>query len=186
MSQRTYDELEAHLDELRAAPHEEGTLALLVRRPVEDAREVLAEATLDPEKGLVGDRWADSAKVLADGSTDRRDQLNVMPYRMVSFLADAPEGQAQAGDQLYLDLDLSVENLPPGSRIAIGEAVIEVSKKPHTGCSKFNARFGDDARAFVNSEAGRELRLRGLNASIVTGGTVRAGDQVRVVSRPGA
>jgi hypothetical protein len=185
MSPRSFDELEAHLDVLRAAPRDEGTLALLVRRPVEDAREVLTDAVLDAEKGLLGDRWASGPqRFLPDGSVDRHNQLNVMSYRMVSFLAETPEGQALAGDQLYLELDLSVENLPPGSQIAIGEAVIEVSKKPHTGCSKFNARFGEDARAFVNGEAGRELRLRGLNASIVSGGTVRAGDPVRVLSRP--
>ena len=100
--------------------------------------------------------------------------------RLAELVAGGAERIPLAGDQLYLDLDVSVANLPAGSRLAIGDqAVIEVSATPHTGCSKFQARFGNDALRFVNSPVGRALRLRGLNARVVTPGTVRRGDTVR-------
>jgi MOSC domain-containing protein YiiM len=88
-----------------------------------------------------------------------------------------------AGDQLYVDLDLSPVNLPPGTRLALGSAVIEVTDQPHLGCAKFAARFGEEALRFVNSRVGRGLRLRGLNARVVVSGTVRAGDAIRKLTR---
>ena len=94
-------------------------------------------------------------------------------------MAVDPDRRALAGDQLHLDLDLSLANLPPGTRLALGSAVIEVTAKPHLGCAKFVDRFGRDAMRFVNSPVGRELRLRGLNARVVVAGTVRPGDEVR-------
>jgi MOSC domain-containing protein YiiM len=106
--------------------------------------------------------------------------VTVMSARMIGLLGDTAEGRALAGDQLYVDLDISHDNLPAGSRLAIGaNAVLEVSAKPHAGCKKFLARFGEEAVAFVNSETGRQLRLRGLNARVVAGGVVRPGDVVR-------
>lgn len=181
----TATELSAALDELRAAPTVEGTLALVVRRPDVGAREILGEARLDPEDGLVGDNWLlrATSHAIAEGR-HLEAQLNVMSARMVALLADSPEEQALAGDQLYVDLDISHANLPTGARLAIGDpdddgAVIEVTKKPHNGCAKFTARFGDDAVAFVNSEEGKQLRLRGFNARVVRAGTVRPGDPVR-------
>ena len=181
MTHRTTEELLAHVDHLRAAPAEVGTLALVVRRPAVGEREVLDEAVLDVERGLVGDNWLDRATSHMIREGRHLDaQLNVMGARMVRFLGGSADHQALAGDQLYLDLDISVANLPVGSRIAIGAgAVIEVTRKPHNGCAKFRARFGDDALAFVNSAVGKELRLRGFNAQVVTGGTVRPGDRVR-------
>ncbi len=137
-------------------------------------------ASSTKSSGCVGDNWLARARsrAIADGR-HLQSQINVMSARMVGLLADTDDERALAGDQLYVDLDISHTNLPAGSRIAIGpEAVIEVSTKPHTGCAKFTRRFGDDAVAFVNSEVGRELRLRGLNARIVTGGTIRRGDKV--------
>ncbi len=181
----TATELSAALEHLRAAPATEGTLALVVRRPDVGAREILVEGRLDLEDGLEGDNWLSRATshAIAEGR-HLEAQLNVMSARMVALLADAPEEQALAGDQLYVDLDISHANLPTGTRLAIGDpdaggAVIEVTKKPHNGCAKFKARFGDDAVAFVNSEAGRELRLRGFNARVVQPGVVRPGDPVR-------
>jgi len=172
-------ELERHLEHLRAAPADHGTVRLVVRRPDLRVREVIAEGVLDPEKGLLGDNWLlRGSRSRPDGSADPAAQLTVMGHRMVSVLATDPGTQALAGDQLYVDLDLSVENLPAGTRLAVGDAVIEVSAKPHTGCAKFTRRFGDDAVAFVNSETGHELRLRGLNARVITGGTIRPGDKV--------
>lgn len=180
MTATTHD-LTAALDHLRAAPADEGRLALLVRRPAVEEREVLAQGRLDPVHGLIGDNWLSRATshAIAEGR-HLKAQLNVMSARMVALLAESEEQRALAGDQLFLDLDLSHANLPTGSRLAIGEtAVIEVTDKPHNGCAKFRARFGDDALAFVNSEVGKELRLRGFNAQVVAGGVVRPGDVVR-------
>ena len=179
--QRTTDELVAHVDHLRAAPAEVGTLEMVVRRPAVDRRELLEEGLLDPDLGLVGDNWLDRATTHAiESGRHLESQLNVMSARMVRFLADEPAAQALAGDQLFLDLDLSRANLPTGTRLAIGdEAVIEVTAKPHNGCQKFVKRFGHDAMVFVNSEVGKELRLRGFNAYVVSGGVVCPGDKVR-------
>jgi hypothetical protein len=177
----TAADLIAALDHLRAAPSEVGTLTLVVRRPAAGEREVLDEGVLDVEDGMVGDNWLSRAtsRAVAEGR-HLAAQLNVMSGRMVALLADSPEEQALAGDQLFLDLDLSHDNLTTGTRLAIGEtAVIEVTDKPHTGCAKFKRRFGDDAVAFINSEEGRRLRLRGFCARVVTNGTVRPGDVVR-------
>ena len=180
MAHRTYDQLAAKLDFLRAAPPAIGSLELVVRRPVPGERDVLDEGVLDVDLGLVGDGWLARARsrAIAEGR-HFQSQITVMSSRMVGLLDDSVDEQALAGDQLYVDLDISQTNLPAGTRLAIGaEAVIEVSAKPHTGCAKFVRRFGDEAVAFVNSETGRELRLRGLNARIITGGTVRPGDKV--------
>jgi MOSC domain-containing protein YiiM len=166
------------LAHIRAAPTDIGTLRLIVRRPAVDARVVAEEGELDTARGLIGDRWA------AGNRHRRQRQLTVMGARAAAAVAgsDDPATWAPAGDQLYVDLDLSVDALPPGTRLAIGgAAVIEVSAMPHLGCVKFAARFGDDALAGVNSEPGRALRLRGLNAFVVRGGPVRVGDGVRRV-----
>lgn len=183
MTHRTAAELEQYLAHLRAAPSRLGTLDLVVRRPAVDKREVLDEGILDEADGLVGDNWLERAtsRAIAEGR-HLRAQLNVMSARMVSFLAGTTDERALAGDQLYLDLDISQANLPTGTRLAIGnQAVIEVSALPHTGCAKFRRRFGDDALNFVNSEVGKELRLRGFNAQVITGGPVRPADPVRVI-----
>ena len=190
VTHRTADELEAFLPELLAAPKDAGTLDLLVRRPGEDEREVLEEGELDLTVGLVGDTWSVRASTRsADGGPHPDMQLNVMSSRMVGFLAGEADRVPLAGDQLYVDLDLSHDNLPVGSRLVIGDragrhAVVEVTEQPHTGCAKFVERFGPEAMRFVNGRVGRPLRLRGLNARVVTPGRVRPGDPVEVV-RPG-
>ena len=178
MTHLTRDELEAALPQIKAAPTAEGTLELIVRRPGVDAREVLEDGELTLESGLAGDSWLDRAGAEADPDT----QLNVMNARFTALIAGSPDRWALAGDQLYLDLDISEENLPVGSQIAIGETVIEVTAVPHTGCQKFSARFGLDARRFANSELGTALRLRGLNARVVTPGTIHRGDVVHKLS----
>ena len=103
----------------------------------------------------------------------------MMNSRAALLVAHDLDRRALAGDQLYAELDLSTANLPPGTRLAVGSAVLEVTDQPHLGCAKFAARFGTDALRFVNSRVGRELRLRGLNARVVISGTVRTGDQIR-------
>jgi MOSC domain len=172
--------LEAGLDGVRQSPPDIGTIELIVRRPAVDEREHLAEATLDVAGGLLGDTWrARGSSRTADGSAHPAMQVTVMNSRAALLVARSPRRRALAGDQLYVDLDLSPVNLPPGTRLALGSAVIEVSCEPHLGCAKFAARFGDDAWRLVNSRVGRALRLRGLNARVVISGKVRRGDEIR-------
>jgi MOSC domain-containing protein YiiM len=179
----TAETLEAGLDEIRRSPATEGRVELIVRRPAVDQRESLSDAVLDPDEGLVGDTWRVRGSVkAADGSAQADKQVTIMNARVASLVAATDDRRALAGDQFYVDLDISQTNLPPGSRLALGETVVEVSDKPHLGCHKFAARFGKDALRFVNSPVGRELRLRGLNARIVTPGRVRVGDVVRKIS----
>ncbi|HKI34990.1 MAG TPA: hypothetical protein VKA46_24250 [Gemmataceae bacterium] len=173
-------ELEAALDEIRRSPKEEGPLELIVRRPRVGEREVLQQAELDLVEGLVGDSWKTrGSSRTSDGSSHPDMQLNVMNARVIALVAQEKGRWPLAGDQLFIDMDLSDANLPPGTRLALGSAVIEITDQPHTGCKKFLARFGLDALQFVNSAAGRELHLRGLNAKVVQPGVIRVGDVVR-------
>jgi MOSC domain-containing protein YiiM len=172
--------LEESLDHIRDAPADGGTVELIARRPAEDEREVLTEARLGLHDGLEGDTWRTrGSRHTPDGGPDGEAQLTLMNARAAAAIAGERERWALAGDQLYVDLDLSLSNLPPGSRIQIGSAVIELSEKPHTGCAKFSARFGNDALRFVNSPVGRDLRLRGANCKVVMPGVVRPGDAIR-------
>jgi len=178
----TMDELEAGLEEIRQSPRDAGELKLIVRRPEQGVREELEAGDLDLVAGLVGDTWQRrQSNRTADGSPHPDMQLNVMNARVVALVARDPSRWALAGDQLFVDLDLSGANLPPGTRLTLGSAVIEVTPQPHTGCAKFISRFGLDAQKFVNSDRGRELNLRGINAKVVTPGTIRRGDVVRKV-----
>jgi len=171
-------ELGAGLDHVRAAPSDEGVLELIVRRPAVDEREVLEEAELDLELGLVGDSW--SSRGRSGGRTANRDaQITVVSARAVALAARDRDRWPLAGDQLYVDLDISRDNLPPGTRLAIGSAVVEVTAEPHTGCKKFRARFGMEALELFNSPQGRALNLRGINTRVVEPGVVRTGDSVR-------
>jgi hypothetical protein len=172
--------LEERLDHIRDAPADGGTVELIARRPAEDEREVLTEAVLDLREGLVGDTWrVRGSSRTPDGGPNPESQLTLMNARAAAAIAGDRERWALAGDQFYVDLDLSLANLSPGSRIQIGSAVIELSETPHTGCVKFSARFGNDALRFVNSPVGRELRLRGANCKVVIPGVVRPGDAIR-------
>jgi hypothetical protein len=179
MEHRTADELAAALDEIRASPASTGTVELIVRRPAEDEREVLDECALDLTEGLVGDSWLPrGSKSRPDGSANPNAQLTLMNARAAEVITGSRNRWPLAGDQLYVDLDLSIDNLPAGTKLAVGDAVVEVTADPHTGCAKFSARFGTEALKFVNKSPGRELRLRGVNARVVTAGAVRAGDTI--------
>jgi hypothetical protein len=172
------DELEAGLADILASPADEGTVELVVRRPAEGEREVLEEGLLDPEHGLVGDDWRD--RVGRRGQAlDRALQLTLMNARAIALIAGSRDRWALAGDQLYVDFDLSPENLPPGTRLAVGDALVEVTDELHAGCAKFTERFGSAAIRFVNSPGGRARRLRGMYAKVVTAGAVRPGDSIR-------
>jgi hypothetical protein len=175
-------ELEAALDHLREAPSDEGLVELIVRRPRVDEREVLDEAELDPVKGLIGDSWCfrGSSKT-ADGGPHPDMQINIINSRVAALVAQEKERWSLAGDQLYIDMNLSKQNLPAGTQIEVGSAVLEVSPLPHTGCHKFVSRFGVDAMKFVNSEVGRELCLRGINAKVVQAGVVRLGSTAKKI-----
>jgi hypothetical protein len=176
----TLDELRAGLDEIRRSPAERGELKMIVRRPGVGAREELDEADLDLAEGLVGDSWRKrSSRRTADGSPHRDMQLNIMNARAVQLVSQDRSRWALAGDQLFIDIDLSDANLPPGTRLALGDAVIERTAEPHTGCGKFISRFGVDAATLVNSNVGRELNLRGINAKVVKAGRIRVGDVAR-------
>lgn len=176
----TMDELEAGLDEIRQAPKDEGVLQLIVRRPQVEEREILEEGELHLHEGLIGDSWIRRpSSRTADGSPHPDMQINIMNARAAALVAQDKSRWHLAGDQLYLDMDLSLDNLPPGTQVAIGSAVIEVTPPPHTGCKKFVARFGLDAMKFVNSSVGRELQLRGINAKVVQPGMIRVGNLAR-------
>jgi hypothetical protein len=176
----TREELEAGLPTIRQAPRDDGELQLIVRRPALEMREVLPEAQLDPVEGLVGDTWKDRrSSRTADGSPHPDMQLNIINTRLIALLAHDQTRWQWAGDQLFLDLDLSKANLPAGTRLALGTAVIEVTAEPHTGCKKFVERFGVEAMKFVNSDVGRELQLRGINAKVIQAGVIRVGDRAR-------
>ena len=179
---RTRVQLEAQLDHLRDAPRDDGLLELVVARPALLQREVLDVGVLSTTEGLVGDTWSQRpSKRTPDGSPHPDMQLNIMGSRVARLVAVTDDRMPLAGDQLYVDLDLSEAALPAGTRLAIGTAVVEITDQPHTGCAKFTERFGLDALRFVNSPIGKELRLRGVNAKVVVDGEVRAGDRVRRV-----
>ena len=182
VKQLTMDELEAGLDYIRQSPQDKGVLELIARRPRDNEREALEVGQLNLQSGLEGDNWITrGSSRTTDGTAHPDMQITLMNSRVIALVAGDKERWPLAGDQLYVDLDLSADNLPPGTRLKIGEAVIEVSAQPHTGCAKFIARFGLDAQKFVNSPEGKQLHLRGINARVIQSGTIQIGDLVRKI-----
>ena len=179
----TTEQLLAGVGMIRESPSDGGTVELIVRRPASDLREALDEGHVDPREGLVGDTWRSRASRRSLNRAPRPDtQITIMNARAIALVAQDRSRWALAGDQLYIDLDLSGVNLPPGTRLAIGSAVLEVTRQPHTGCGKFVERFGVDAMKFVNAPIGRELNLRGIYARVAQAGIIRLGD--RAVKQP--
>ena len=173
-------DLEAGLDEIRKSPKEQGVLELIVSRPEEDAREVMELADLDTKLGLVGDTWQDRPSARsADGKAHPDMQITIMNSRVAALVAQEKERWQLSGDQLFTDLDLSKSNVPPGTRISVGSAILEATDQPHTGCKKFAARFGVDALKLISSPTGKELQLRGINAKVVRSGEIKPGDTVK-------
>jgi len=172
-------ELNAGMDHIRQSPKNNGVLKMIVRRPGIDKREVVDEGELNTVEGLAGDTWkARESGHTSDGAVNTDNQITIMNARTIALLAQDEEHWSLAGDQLYIDMDLSTDNLPPGTRLALGSAVIEVSAAPHTGCKKFSSRFGVEAMKFVNSPEGKQLHLRGINAKVIQAGAIRVGDVV--------
>jgi hypothetical protein len=178
---RSADYLEAGIATLRQSPADEGRLDLIVVRPSPGERLVLEQATVDPQAGIQGDSWTErGSRRTPDGGPDPDAKVTVMNSRAAELVAGSRERWPLAGDQLYADLDVSISNLPTGTRLVIGDAVLEVSAAPHTGCAQFQDRFGLDALRLTATPHGRELRLRGINTRVVSGGEIRPGDTVRV------
>lgn len=172
-------DLAAGLSDVMAAPTDNGTLEMIVRRPAENEREVLEVGELDVDYGLMGDTWIERRSPRTDDGSAHPDmQLNIMNARVTQVVAGDRSRWMLAGDQLYADLDLSLDALPAGTRLAIGDAVIEVTDQPHRGCKKFTERFGIESHRWVNSDQGKSLNLRGINARVVQGGAIRQGDSI--------
>ncbi len=181
---KTYSELEQGLERVARSPRDAGVVKQIVCRPAPGERRRLQSAELDQRQGLLGDNWlARGNPKTANGEAHPDMQLNLMNARAIALIAGDEDRWQLAGDQFYVDLDLSPGNLPPGTLLSIGEARIEVTAEPHLGCAKFIERFGRDAALLVNSEAGRALNLRGINARVVTPGRVDVGAAVRKLER---
>ncbi|WP_419553484.1 MOSC domain-containing protein [Candidatus Poriferisodalis sp.] len=181
---RSTGELEAALPHIREAPSGAGTIQLIVRRPGEDAREVLSEARINADEGIEGDTWNQRGTSLsADGGPHPNMQITIMNSRVAAAIIGPIERWPLAGDQIYADLDISHEALPAGTQLSVGDAVLEVAVEPHAGCAKYAARFGREALRFVNTGEGPDLRLRGVNCRVIQPGTVRIGDSVSQIWR---
>ena len=176
------DRFDSALPDIQAAPADGGRVERIVRRPAVDERETVTEAELDTTSGLVGDGWLErGSRMTTDRSADPNAQLTLVNVRVLRAIEPDQERWPLAGDQLYVDLDMRVDVLPAGTRLAIGSAIIEISDAPHTGCSKYSARFGSDALRWINSPLGRAHRMRGMNARVIESGTIRTGDSIRRV-----
>ena len=175
-------DLDRRTADVAAAPRTEGLIVSIVRRPARDEREVIEEGVLDVTEGLVGDGWrARGSTSTPDGSADLESQLTLMSTRVLAAIEPDATRWPLAGDQVLVDMDLGVDNLPPGTRLVAGEAELEVTTRPHTGCAKFAARFGIDALRWISTPEGKALRMRGVYVKVVRGGTVRVGQSVRKV-----
>ncbi len=176
MNHLTTEEIEGSLPQILESPKDNGTLELIVRRPNPDEREILEIGELNETEGLAGDCWKNYGNVYLEA------QIAIMNSRCISLLAQDENSWQLAGDQLFIDLDLSDENLPHGTKLKIGTAILETTAQPHNGCKKFVERFGLDAMKFVNSPVGKQLHLRGIYAKVVQSGTINKGDTVKKIS----
>ena len=180
----TTDAIRTKMPYVLDSPKNNGVLEMIVRRPGVNEREIVTSGLLDLDQGLVGDNWLKRGSSRTQNGLGHPEmQLNIMNFRFAELVAGSRERVRLAGDQLYVDLDLGKENLPAGSRLSIGSAVVEITQVPHLGCKKFVERFGVEAMKFANSEFGRTHNLRGVNAKVIAGGEIKTGDEIKVVRR---
>lgn len=181
----TLEELETGLAQVAQSPKDEGELKLIVRRPANGEREVLEMGELDLEVGLVGDNWKTrGSSKTPDGSARADHQITIANARVIALVAREQQRWPLAGDQLFVDLDLSASNLPPGTQLRIGSAIVEVTPPPHNGCKKFAERFGAETVKFMSLPENKEMHLRGVNAKVVQPGSIRVGDKVSKARGP--
>ena len=172
--------LEAGLPHILGAPKDQGLLRGIVVRPAKGERREPETCLLSLAGGAEGDHWAKGCwKTTPEGKPDPDVQICIMPARAIELIAGERANWAPAGDNLFIDMDLTPDNLPPGSRIGLGAAELEITAVPHNGCDSFIARYGRDACVFVNTGEGKRNRLRGIYARVVRDGVVSAGDSVR-------
>ena len=174
---RTLAALQAGLEALPALPPDSGRLVLVVRRRPDGVRETPQRVRLTPEEGVPGDGWNRRPP------RDLVAQLAVMRRDVAELIANG-QPLTLFGDNLFADFDLSAANLPAGTRLRVGEAVVEVTPKPHNGCRKFQARFGPDAFRFVQAPPTRDQNLRGIYWRVVEAGEACVGAAIHVLSRP--
>jgi MOSC domain-containing protein YiiM len=176
---RPLADIERIAADIGSSPTGNGIVEMIVSRPATDERRVLEEGVLDKTHGLHGDSWETRSARTPDGGPDPLRQITLMNSRALASIAGDRDRWQFAGDQLIVDLDLSIDSLPAGTRLQIGEAVAEVTEPPHTGCAKFAGRFGADALAWANGPTGRQQRRRGMHARVLESGCVRPGDAIR-------
>lgn len=175
----TFEDLRANWESLEPSPAEVGTVDMIVRRPDIDRREELLAAQFNPTDGLEGDNWLKrGSSSTDDGRADPQAQITLMNSRVIQLITGDKSRWAETGDQLFVDFDLSRDNLPAGSQIQIGEVIMEISQKPHTGCGKFARRFGAASRKWVMTEDGLDARLRGVNARVIQAGAIKVNDRI--------
>lgn len=178
----TLEHLQTQLKQIQASPKDSGSVLLIVRRPATEEREIISQGRLIPTSGLEGDNWRErGSSSMPDGSANPEAEVTLMNTRVIQALTQDETRWALAGDQFFVDFDLSEENIPAGTRLMLGSAILEVSSLPHNGCKKFSARFGVDALKFISMAENKPLRMRGINARIIKAGDVKQGDLVRKI-----
>ncbi len=177
---KTMEELRAGLPDILASPADGGEVKAVVIRPASGQRTEVPSCEVSLAGGMHGDHWAKGCwKTTADGRPHPDVQICMMNSRCIDLVAGERSNWAQAGDNLFVDMDFSPENLPPGQRLAVGSAVLEITDTPHKGCQAFIDRYGRDACVFVNVGDGAKYNLRGIYARVVDAGTISVGDRMR-------
>lgn len=173
------DELWSGWETLEKSPTDVGTIEMIVRRPEREEREEVQQAEFDPQQGLIGDNWyVRGSSSTPDGSAHPEAQITLMNSRVIQLIAGDRSRWELAGDQLFVDLDLSQDNLPIGQQIKVGDVILEIAELPHTGCAKFAKRYGAYARKFVMTDEGKQLRFRGVYAKVIQGGNIKVKDTI--------
>lgn len=173
------EELMAGLPHILAAPKDEGALKAIMVRPQSEARQDVDSIHVSLAGGVEGDHWAKGCWMSTEDGKPHPDvQICIMNARCIDLIAGGRDNWAPAGDNLFIDMDLTPDNLPPGTRIAVGAAVLEITATPHNGCAKFIERYGRDACVFVNTGEGKRYRLRGIYGRVIQDGRVSVGDTV--------